>query len=360
MQLIDAFTHNFDYIGTRTTGNGGGNYLLAGPGWKGEVPAGIAKALPLRDGARLGVLPHPALRPLRPREREEGAGRLPGPDALAVPGQAAPARRARHRLRRAPLARRSSAPRPTSSTCSPSSLGFCPSHPSEVALRERFAKLGIEGGKPFDPSRLSPEILQAVKDGMADAWKEFADFKARDIDTGKKGSADVFGTREYLEEQLPLPHGGRRPRHLRQLEGGGALPHLLRGLGGRAARRLEEGLRAALPDGRPAAGRRLLVAHALRAAVEAPVRQSAEALPRQLADAVRPRARRRRRPHAPRAACLAGRREGVELAARAVRPLLHGPAPLPAEEGGARRHVEAARAAGNPDHREASEWNPSR
>ena len=41
-------------------------------------------------------------------------------------------------------------------------------------------------------------ILQAVKDGMADAWKEFGEFKARDIDTGKKGSADVFGTREYL------------------------------------------------------------------------------------------------------------------------------------------------------------------
>ena len=78
-------------------------------------------------------------------------------------------------------------------------LGFCPTHPSEVALRERFARLGIEGGKPFDPARLSPEILQAVKDGMADAWEEFAAFKARDIDTGKIGSAEVFGTREYLK-----------------------------------------------------------------------------------------------------------------------------------------------------------------
>ena len=36
VQLIDAYTHNFDYIGTRTTGNDGGHYLLAGPGWKGR------------------------------------------------------------------------------------------------------------------------------------------------------------------------------------------------------------------------------------------------------------------------------------------------------------------------------------
>jgi hypothetical protein len=31
VQLIDWYTFNFDYIGTRTTGNGGGNFLLAGP-----------------------------------------------------------------------------------------------------------------------------------------------------------------------------------------------------------------------------------------------------------------------------------------------------------------------------------------
>lgn len=32
VQLIDYYTFNFDYIGTRTTGNGGGSFLLAGPG----------------------------------------------------------------------------------------------------------------------------------------------------------------------------------------------------------------------------------------------------------------------------------------------------------------------------------------
>lgn len=31
IQLIDLYTFNFDYIGSRTTGNGGGSVLVAGP-----------------------------------------------------------------------------------------------------------------------------------------------------------------------------------------------------------------------------------------------------------------------------------------------------------------------------------------
>ena len=29
------FTYNFAYVGSRTTGNGSGHYLFAGPGWTG-------------------------------------------------------------------------------------------------------------------------------------------------------------------------------------------------------------------------------------------------------------------------------------------------------------------------------------
>src|SRR5438552_16862649 len=38
VQLIDAYTFNFDYIGSRATGNEGGSYMVAGPNWKGETP----------------------------------------------------------------------------------------------------------------------------------------------------------------------------------------------------------------------------------------------------------------------------------------------------------------------------------
>jgi hypothetical protein len=41
VQLIDLYTLNFGYIGSRTTGNDGGSFLVAGPGWKGAKPPGV-------------------------------------------------------------------------------------------------------------------------------------------------------------------------------------------------------------------------------------------------------------------------------------------------------------------------------
>ena len=45
VQLIDAYTFNFDYIGSRTTGNDGGSFLIAGPSWKGPMPKGVRKVI---------------------------------------------------------------------------------------------------------------------------------------------------------------------------------------------------------------------------------------------------------------------------------------------------------------------------
>ena len=41
LQFIDMYTHNFAYVGSRATGSEYGNYLLAGPRWKGSKPKGI-------------------------------------------------------------------------------------------------------------------------------------------------------------------------------------------------------------------------------------------------------------------------------------------------------------------------------
>ncbi len=45
IQLIDLYTHNFVYLGSRTTGNGGGTFLIAGPSWTDTPPAGITKVI---------------------------------------------------------------------------------------------------------------------------------------------------------------------------------------------------------------------------------------------------------------------------------------------------------------------------
>jgi hypothetical protein len=41
VQFSDPFDVNFAYVGTRTTGMQAGDYLITGPGWNGQVPAGI-------------------------------------------------------------------------------------------------------------------------------------------------------------------------------------------------------------------------------------------------------------------------------------------------------------------------------
>src|SRR5262249_30994072 len=45
LQFIDMYTFNFDYVGSRTTGNGGGRFLFAGPQWTGPAPKGVAKVI---------------------------------------------------------------------------------------------------------------------------------------------------------------------------------------------------------------------------------------------------------------------------------------------------------------------------
>ena len=45
MQFVDMYTQNFAYIGNRTTGNDGGNFLITGPGWKGENPKVIKSVI---------------------------------------------------------------------------------------------------------------------------------------------------------------------------------------------------------------------------------------------------------------------------------------------------------------------------
>ena len=43
IQLIDGNTYNYGYIGRRANGNDAGDYMIVGPEWKGETPAGVKK-----------------------------------------------------------------------------------------------------------------------------------------------------------------------------------------------------------------------------------------------------------------------------------------------------------------------------
>ena len=43
VQLTDMYSANYGYMGSRTTGNKTGHYLVAGPDWDGKKPRGIDK-----------------------------------------------------------------------------------------------------------------------------------------------------------------------------------------------------------------------------------------------------------------------------------------------------------------------------
>ena len=96
LQFVDGYTYNFAYVGSRTTGNGGGKYLLAGPNWKGDKPEGINEVIRSDTDLMLRLVPHSAVRPVRHRQRQEDPGRLPGIAAVGV-SESAPRPRRRRR-----------------------------------------------------------------------------------------------------------------------------------------------------------------------------------------------------------------------------------------------------------------------
>jgi hypothetical protein len=63
---------------------------------------------------------------------------------------------------------------------------------------ERFGRIDVGSGMTFDPDSLSPEIRDAIMDGMSDAWAALDDLETTQINTGQVTGGDLFGTREAL------------------------------------------------------------------------------------------------------------------------------------------------------------------
>jgi hypothetical protein len=197
VQLIDAYTHNFDYIGTRTTGNDGGSFLIAGPGWKGATPKGVKKVI--RSETEFVFAPY--------RTQLFNAGDLGNVKKIQSGYKAQPLS--------AFLGEPAPKPAPAIKFIKPLTpatqktsleffnvlnfaLQFAPPHPSEKPLMARFGSIGVGPGKTFDASQLSPEVKKAMEQGMADAWAELAKLEKR-IDAKEVPLGDMFGTRQYLK-----------------------------------------------------------------------------------------------------------------------------------------------------------------
>jgi len=198
IQLIDLYTFNFDYIGSRATGNDGGSFLIAAPGWKGETPKGVKKVFHAETELALGVYRTQLFKPDDiDNVKKIQAGYKVQPLSEFLAGSAPKAAPVIDFMK--PLTPEAQKSSPEFFNVLNFILKFCPTDPSETELMARLAKIGVGAGKNFDVGKLAPEMKTAVEQGMADAWAEFADFKAKSFDTGKVTSGDVFGTRQFLK-----------------------------------------------------------------------------------------------------------------------------------------------------------------
>jgi hypothetical protein len=197
IQLIDLYTHNFGYIGSRTTGNDGGSFLVAGPGWTGEAPEGATKVFRAETELLFAIYRTQLFNPAdldNVKDIQSGYTALPLSEFLGQPP--------------APPEPPVDFPKPLRPDEERTSLEvfnilsfllqFCPTHPSEVELAARFAKIGVGAGVSIDIGGLTPDIREALEQGIADAWTDFADLKKR-VDAGEVTSGQMFGTREFLQ-----------------------------------------------------------------------------------------------------------------------------------------------------------------
>jgi hypothetical protein len=197
IQLIDAFTHNFAYIGSRATGNEAGSFLIAGPRWDGTAPKGVKQVIRSESELVFALYRTQLFNPADLEKVKEIQARYQVESLSAFLGQPAPAAGSAIDF-----------PRPLTPAEQKSSLqffdllnfilGLAPTVPSEKDLMARFAKIGVGAGRTFDADTLSPQMKAAIEQGMADAWGELAMLQNK-IDSKEVLFGDMFGTREFLK-----------------------------------------------------------------------------------------------------------------------------------------------------------------
>jgi hypothetical protein len=198
LQFVDLYTYDIDYVGSRTTGNGGGKYLLAGPNWKGEKPEGIDGVIRSDTDLALVLYRTQLLGPSDLGQVEKiQAGYQVSPLSAFLNQPAPPPAPAIDFV--PPLSRDQERTSPQFFDILNFALRFAPTLPQEKDLRDRFAAIGVGPDGTFDADKLSPEMRAAIEGGMTDAWGELDALKKDQIDTGKIGSAQFFGTAADLK-----------------------------------------------------------------------------------------------------------------------------------------------------------------
>ena len=166
VMLTSQYTFNFGYIGSRATGNGAGCYAVAGPGWKGATPAGVKKVFTSETEFALATYRTQLFNAADIDNVKEIQAKYEVKPLSAFLGKPAPA-----------AAPAIDWPKIDAATEKKDVLSYLPfllqfAPPTgaaavEVPLRQKFARIGIEAGKPFPTVKLT----DADKAAMAEAAK---------------------------------------------------------------------------------------------------------------------------------------------------------------------------------------------
>ena len=162
VQLTDANTYNYGYIGSRTTGTGPGDYMIVSPDWKGETPAGIKQIFrsttPFSAVLFRTQLFNAADMP-NVVKIQAGYKVRPLSTFLRQPAPAAPPTIA-HMKTDAEIAKKEFW------QVLDFALQYIPPSPDEAAIRAKLASIGIGPGKQFAMKDLSVEHKAALLLGM--------------------------------------------------------------------------------------------------------------------------------------------------------------------------------------------------
>ncbi|PLW99250.1 MAG: cell envelope protein [Marinilabiliales bacterium] len=193
-QLIDLYTHNFAYIGTLSTGNDVGKYMITGSGWKGETPQGIDKAIPCETPLFFIVVRTQLFDPddlKRVKEIQDAykvetlseyLGDEPGAGAESI-----------NTPKWNEGVQFTAAMFPYMNAM----MNIVEPFPEEKELMERFAKLNIGKGKTFNLNDFDPGIQKAIEEGVDEGFSDMENFTKK-MNSDPIISAKIVGTRKFL------------------------------------------------------------------------------------------------------------------------------------------------------------------
>ncbi|MGL5017210.1 MAG: DUF1254 domain-containing protein [Luteolibacter sp.] len=196
VQMVDWNTFNFGYIGSRATGNGAGDFLVVGPDWKGEAPAGIKGVLRSSSRFAIAIIRTQLFGPDDMKNVAKTQDGYQVRPLSAFLKQAAP-----------PAAAAIDFPKANAQLAKENFFGLlefvmqvAPAGPEEKEIRAKLARIGVGPEKKFDFKDLPPAhkaaALEGVKAAMAQVQERMGSIGKR-INGWQVGSA--FGNREFFK-----------------------------------------------------------------------------------------------------------------------------------------------------------------